>query len=193
MYGLLVHFGTFWMYGIYTHGVSDGEEAVCLEDRDAVPLPFTKNPDSSTFSWIWCVLLLHEYWVYLQHSNVLANPYCQRLDRQYGIALLKSNQHWAIAGEPCSYLCHVVLLGTLDPYMILCFRFGWHGRNFISLLVPRKSLHVFVPPFSSDQQLLVHQILDHLFFGLSYHQEPGSTSRRPSTTFTNVRYHADCD
>ncbi len=121
MYGLLVHFGTFWMYGIYTHRDTDGEEAVCLEDIVDVPLPFTKSPDSAPFSWLWCVLLLHEYWVYLQHSNVLANPYCQRLDRQYGIALLKSNQHWAIAGERCSSVSQVVLLGTFDPYMILFF------------------------------------------------------------------------
>ena len=127
MYGLLVHFGTFWMYGIYTHNIAiDGEEAVCLEDVVAPRSSTTKNLDSSPFSWIWCVLLLHEYWVYLQHSNVLANPYCQRLDRQYGIALLKSNQHWAIAGEACSYdrndlvfICRA--LPSSPNLLILCF------------------------------------------------------------------------
>jgi hypothetical protein len=84
MYGMLVHFGTLWMYGIHIRNDMGQTESCSDED--------------SSSAWIWCVLLLHEYWVYLQHSNVLANPYCQRLDRQYGIALLKSNQHWAIAG-----------------------------------------------------------------------------------------------
>jgi hypothetical protein len=98
MFGILVHFGTLWMYGIYTlptHG--DMNDAnICLEN-DSI----NNHQDSSSSlscTRLWTLILLHEYWVYLQHCNVLANPYCQRLDRQYGIALLKSNQHWAIAG-----------------------------------------------------------------------------------------------
>jgi hypothetical protein len=118
------------MYGIYTHMAIDGEEAVCLEDVVA-PSSSTKNLDSSPFSWIWCVLLLHEYWVYLQHSNVLANPYCQRLDRQYGIALLKSNQHWAIAGEARSYYRNVVVLISScasSPHLVISFYLVWQER-----------------------------------------------------------------
>ena len=49
------------------------------------------------------ILFLHEYWVYLQHSNVFGNPLLQHLDRQYGIALLKKNQHWSIAGTLTAY------------------------------------------------------------------------------------------
>jgi len=114
MYGLLVHCGTFWMYGLdlVNLGKSDHRE-VCVND-DSIAADMTScllhessSSSSSSWSWvtswIWCILLLHEYWVYLQHSNVLANPYCQRLDRQYGIALLKSNQHWAIAGRFLSF------------------------------------------------------------------------------------------
>lgn len=91
MYGMLVHFGTLWMFGIY----SPSHEY----DIDPQQLSAVSSSSSSSSSWLWSILLLHEYWVYLQHCNVLANPYCQRLDRQYGIALLKSNQHWAIAGK----------------------------------------------------------------------------------------------
>ena len=70
----------------------------------------------STFAMI---LLAHEYWVYLQHTNVLGNPLCQRLDRQYGIALLKSNQHWAIAGTLAAYWCREALSMFLClPYIV---------------------------------------------------------------------------
>ena len=85
MYGLLIHFGSWSLFGT---GSSSNGSAI------------TDACETNVNDWYWLrsTLLLHEYWVYLQHTNVLANPYCQRLDRQYGIALLKSNQHWAIAG-----------------------------------------------------------------------------------------------
>jgi hypothetical protein len=86
MYGLVVHFGTMWAVG-----TDDSTEA--------------ESCSSNRKSWWATALLFHEYWVYLQHSNVLANPLCQRLDRQYGIALLRSNQHWAIAGTLSAYWC----------------------------------------------------------------------------------------
>lgn len=85
MFGLVIHFGTLWAFG-------DLFGDSCGSQRNV-------GETSSDWSdWLRTATLLHEYWVYLQHLNVLANPYCQRLDRQYGIALLKSNQHWAIAG-----------------------------------------------------------------------------------------------
>ena len=37
-------------------------------------------------------LLLHEAWVTLQHGNVLLNPFCQRLDRRYGISMLRKGR-----------------------------------------------------------------------------------------------------
>lgn len=38
----------------------------------------------------WVVLtFVHEAWLCLQHANVLLNPLCQRLDRGYGIALVR--------------------------------------------------------------------------------------------------------
>jgi hypothetical protein len=51
----------------------------------------------SSFSWVH-VLFVHEVWIMLQHLNVLCNPLCQRLDRRYGIALLKRKLYWVIAG-----------------------------------------------------------------------------------------------
>jgi hypothetical protein len=103
MYGLVVHFGSLWVMG-------DTAADIC-----------TKQP------WWITALFLHEYWVYLQHSNVLANPFCQRLDRQYGIALLKSNQHWAIAGTLSAYWCRETLgmflclpfVGGVTKYLVL--------------------------------------------------------------------------
>jgi hypothetical protein len=55
--------------------------------------------DSSKSSWwsnaSWVhVLFVHEVWIMLQHLNVLCNPFCQRLDRRYGIALLKKKLYW---------------------------------------------------------------------------------------------------
>ncbi len=85
MFGLVIHFGTLWILGDLFDDNCDAQREIC----------------EAGANWLYLLktaLLLHEYWVYLQHFNVLANPYCQRLDRQYGIALLKSNQHWAIAG-----------------------------------------------------------------------------------------------
>ena len=38
------------------------------------------------------MLLLHEAWVTLQHGNVLLNPFCQRLDRKYGISMLQKGR-----------------------------------------------------------------------------------------------------
>ena len=88
LFGVTVHFGTLWTIGLMgnvsqSHGRHD--DGAC--DNSFLPV------------WLSTMVLLHEYWVYLQHTNVLGNPYCQWLDRQYGIALLKSNQHWAIAGN----------------------------------------------------------------------------------------------
>jgi len=89
MYGLVVHFGTLWMIeSSYTAIHSDNTTAT--EDIDT-----TQRPNSS----LLLILFLHEYWIYLQHTNVLSNPLLQHLDRQYGIALLKNNKHWSIAGK----------------------------------------------------------------------------------------------
>ncbi len=44
----------------------------------------TAGEEGSTPSHLLSILFLHEYWVYLQHSNVFGNPLLQHLDRQYG-------------------------------------------------------------------------------------------------------------
>ena len=91
MYGLVVHFGTLWMLessyrnDIATTAAADIDLSTTQEER----------PSSN----LLIILLSHEYWIYLQHTNVLSNPLLQHLDRQYGIALLKSNKHWSIAGK----------------------------------------------------------------------------------------------
>ena len=102
MHGLVVHFGTLWMIeSSYTAIHSDNTTAT--EDIDTV----TQRPNST----LLIILFLHEYWIYLQHTNVLSNPLLQHLDRQYGIALLKSNKHWSIAGKcsMCAHLMHLIL------------------------------------------------------------------------------------
>ena len=113
MYGMAVHFGTLWTIGLdadigdATQGHGRHDDGACANRGLSVCL--------ST------IVLLHEYWVYLQHTNVLANPYCQWLDRQYGIALLKSNQHWAIAGTlyRLTKLAHLCWPPTLTPFTTL--------------------------------------------------------------------------
>lgn len=58
---------------------------------------------AKTWAEVAILLLLHEVWVTLQHGNVLLNPFCQRLDRQYGIAMLRRGQHWVIASVLVMY------------------------------------------------------------------------------------------
>ena len=40
-------------------------------------------------AWLVVATFVHEAWLFLQHANVLLNPLCQRLDRGYGIALVR--------------------------------------------------------------------------------------------------------
>lgn len=40
-------------------------------------------------AWLIILTLVHEAWLCLQHANVLLNPLCQRLDRGYGVALVR--------------------------------------------------------------------------------------------------------
>ncbi|CAE7610932.1 CER3 [Symbiodinium natans] len=63
------------------------------------------------------VLFLHEAWVMLQHANVLLNPFCQRLDRRYGVSMLRKGQHWVIAGVLVMYWSREVVS------MLLCLAF----------------------------------------------------------------------
>ena len=79
--------------------------------------------EGRTPSHLLSILFLHEYWVYLQHSNVFGNPLLQHLDRQYGIALLKKNQHWSIAGTLTAYwsrecLCLFLCLPFLQQHYV---------------------------------------------------------------------------
>lgn len=105
MFGLLVHFGTIWT----------------IEQYINQKLPIAHS--SASYSSLPFILLLHEYWVYLQHTNVLSNPHLQHLDRQYGIALLKNNQHWAIAGTLSSYWCRETIGMFLTlPYLQVVHR-----------------------------------------------------------------------
>ena len=91
MYGLVVHFGTLWMIESSYHTKHNSTTTAAADDIDTV----THRPNSN----LLIILFLHEYWIYLQHTNVLSNPLLQHLDRQYGIALLKNNKHWSIAGK----------------------------------------------------------------------------------------------
>lgn len=41
-------------------------------------------------AWLVVATFVHEVWLGLQHANILLNPLCQRLDRGYGIALVRT-------------------------------------------------------------------------------------------------------
>ena len=120
MYGILVHFATISLF------IPKREEII--SSIDSIETSGSEQPSSwsssydtakSATSTFATILLAHEYWVYLQHSNVFGNPLCQRLDRQYGIALLKSNQHWAIAGTLAAYWCReTVCMFLCLPYIV---------------------------------------------------------------------------
>ena len=61
-------------------------------------------------------LLFHEVWICLQHGNVLFNPLCQRLDRNYGISLFKNDMVWVIAFTLSAYWLREIVS------MALCYR-----------------------------------------------------------------------
>ncbi|CAM9724028.1 unnamed protein product, partial [Choristocarpus tenellus] len=67
--------------------------------------------------WLIVGIFIHELWVCLQHANVLLNPFCQRLDRNYGIALLKRRMYWVIAGVLSAYWAREIFSMWLSmPY-----------------------------------------------------------------------------
>eukprot|EP01041_Mallomonas_annulata_P002351 gene2351-4564_t len=72
-------------------------------------------------------LLVHETWICLQHGNILLNPLCQRLDRNYGIALIKKDMMWVISLTLSAYwareiismqICYIEV-STTTRYLIL--------------------------------------------------------------------------
>lgn len=188
MYGLTVHCGTLWTIGLIgnvsqSHGRHDN--GACA--NRSLPV------------WLSTIVLLHEYWVYLQHTNVLGNPYCQWLDRQYGIALLKSNQHWAIAGNryrltrlaPHHHFLPHRSFAPLSFLFTTCCRIGFYTRYTFSVLVQRNSGNV--PLLAISAEKFVNQILDSLFVDIPRHQKsrgaPGcSPSVFPATRNNENRH-----
>jgi hypothetical protein len=175
MFGLVVHFGTMWSmmcdddddcHHDYRHHAT----TAMTDDYDGGGVGVggggvgggggstTNHPPPTPSSLLFTVLLLHEYWVYLQHANVLANPLLQRLDRRYGIALLKSNRHWSIAGTLSSYWAREAL------GMFVCLPFlsraqqeeGGGGRRGSS-----SSHYHHHLPLSATQYLVMYSIIYH--------------------------------
>ena len=66
-------------------------------------------------------LLVHETWIFLQHANILLNPLCQRLDRNYGIALLKNGMSWVISLTLSAYWLREIF-SMLSCYSIVSQR-----------------------------------------------------------------------
>ena len=64
----------------------------------------------------------------LQHGNVLLNPFCQQLDRKYGIAMLQKNQHWVIASVLVMYWAREVLS------MLLCLGYVSYSTQVVILI-----------------------------------------------------------
>jgi hypothetical protein len=106
LYGIVIHFGTMWIFLEMSWWKPSIENSSKSHHETSYRIP-----------WIPTLLICHEYWIYLQHSNVWSNPLCQRLDRQYGIALLRENQHWAIAGTLSAYWCRE----SLSMFLCLCY------------------------------------------------------------------------
>lgn len=86
--------------------------------------PFGAEPRSATGT-VPTLLLLHEAWVAFQHGNVLLNPFCQHLDRNYGVAMLRKGQHWVIASVLVMYWSREVAGMLLClPYLSLRVQFS---------------------------------------------------------------------
>jgi NAD(P)-dependent dehydrogenase (short-subunit alcohol dehydrogenase family) len=66
-------------------------------------------------------LLFHEVWICLQHGNVLCNPLCQRLDRNYGISLFKNDMVWVIAFTLSAYWLREILSMSLCYNLVSTF------------------------------------------------------------------------
>jgi len=170
MFGLVVHFGTMWSmmcddddcHHDYRHHAA----TAMTDDYDGGGVGVgggvggggstTNHPPPTPSSLLFTVLLLHEYWVYLQHANVLANPLLQRLDRRYGIALLKSNRHWSIAGTLSSYWAREALgMFVCLPFLSQAQQEGGGGRRSSS------SHYHHHLPFSATQYLVMYSIIYH--------------------------------
>ena len=175
LYGLLIHFGSWWLFG--TCNSSNNGSAITNAACET---------NVNDWYWLRSMLLLHEYWVYLQHTNVLANPYCQRLDRQYGIALLKSNQHWAIAGT-LSVRVFAKTNGNLYCLSFIPIQPS-HKMNLWplhkGLLVSRIYWNVSLFAISIQSRCLVHSLPHSLFLNISYHKKSRSTTRCSSSVFS---------
>ncbi|CAM9518744.1 unnamed protein product, partial [Sphacelaria rigidula] len=60
-------------------------------------------------AWFTVGVFVHEVWVLLQHANILVNPLCQKLDRNYGVALLRKRMYWVIAAVLAAYWARELL------------------------------------------------------------------------------------
>ena len=131
MYGVLVHFATMSLFLSRNKLTTSAPTTIDEESTNVSSSSATTTTCSTTTASTFAMILLaHEYWVYLQHANVLGNPLCQRLDRQYGIALLKSNQHWAIAGTLAAYWCREALSMFLClPYIVVGVSVGEESES----------------------------------------------------------------
>lgn len=83
-----------------------GYAAMCWALDFLTPLPDLESAPG--FRKVMVALLIHEAWVTFQHANVLFNPFCQQLDRRYGVSMLRKGQHWVIASVLVMYWCREV-------------------------------------------------------------------------------------
>jgi len=154
MYGLLVHFGTLWM--IEFSRAADTGDGNNIDDEEECTPSHPGRCDGPQPGYLVMILFLHEYWVYLQHSNVLGNPLLQHLDRQYGIALLKSNRHWSIAGTLSAYWARETL-GMFLCLPLLQSSSSSHRDG--GTVVPGGSSSYY--PFSQTQYLILYSLIYH--------------------------------
>ncbi|EKX44111.1 hypothetical protein GUITHDRAFT_163647 [Guillardia theta CCMP2712] len=96
----------------------------------------------NTFTWI---LFAHEVWIFMQHANVLLNPYLQRLDRKYGIALLRKRFYWVIAGVLSAYWAREVLS------MMLCYSYVSDATKTMIMMSCIYHIAKVIKSFDSDE------------------------------------------
>eukprot|EP00438_Fugacium_kawagutii_P024694 Skav235534 [mRNA] locus=scaffold3067:82632:94797:+ [translate_table: standard] len=148
-----------------------GYAAMCWALGFLTPLEDPELP--SAFRKVIAVLLIHEAWVTFQHANVLLNPFCQRLDRRYGVAMLRKGQHWVIASVLVMYWSREV------ASMLLCLPYlSLYAQETARALFDASQLPVFVTGASSKVgSAVVLSLLQHGFRVLAHSSDSGRSQK----------------
>jgi hypothetical protein len=183
MFGIVVHFGTVWTMEdsilLKFYSPSSSSSSCISDDEDMIA-------SSPSPSLLLQTLFLHEYWVYLQHMNVLANPLLQHLDRRYGIALLKSKKHWVIAGTLSAYWTRESLgMFLCLPYLMMPPSSS-SSLSASSTIISSSSMMHGANNFSMTHYLILYSLLYHTYKSRGVRKDASRLASSPLGIMTLV-------